>query len=337
MVDQAFNLRAGDAGPEVTGTPGNVLTFQADGKVRGEAPAGGGAPLTAVWFVDASAAPGGDGSLGAPFATFADAITAAQADFALVARDQSIVLTPVSYEGEALQTLTLDGTHWLRLSTWGTGLENDTVPFRPRLPQLAMPAGNLIGDGVVWQGVTTPQVDVPAGTCSFNGCSVHDVNAVRVFAGFSYVGGGNISVVLDAYSSSLGSLTATLARIRSTRALGPTNIFGDLELDEYSNAGQLFTASGTVRIIGRPAQEQVQLVVPAILAGQVGYADATFVGELAAITADSPLTCNPTRDIVAAGAGGGLINCRVSATGTARCAFVGPLAGGAEYIVFSAP
>jgi hypothetical protein len=39
MVDQAFNLRAGDAGPEVTGTPGNVLTFQADGKVRGEAPA----------------------------------------------------------------------------------------------------------------------------------------------------------------------------------------------------------------------------------------------------------------------------------------------------------
>lgn len=39
MVDQAYNLRAGDAGPEVTGTAGHVLTFQSDGKVRGEAPA----------------------------------------------------------------------------------------------------------------------------------------------------------------------------------------------------------------------------------------------------------------------------------------------------------
>jgi hypothetical protein len=42
MVDQAFFLRAGDAGPEVKGTPGNVLTFQEDGKVRGETPASGG-------------------------------------------------------------------------------------------------------------------------------------------------------------------------------------------------------------------------------------------------------------------------------------------------------
>lgn len=39
MVDQSYNLRAGDAGPEVQGTPGHVLTFQSDGRVKGEAPA----------------------------------------------------------------------------------------------------------------------------------------------------------------------------------------------------------------------------------------------------------------------------------------------------------
>jgi hypothetical protein len=49
MTDPAFFLRAGDAGPEVKGTPGNVLTFTADGKVRGE-PAGGGAAPVASFF-----------------------------------------------------------------------------------------------------------------------------------------------------------------------------------------------------------------------------------------------------------------------------------------------
>ena len=35
MTDQAYNLRAADSGPDLEGTPGNVLTFQSDGKVRG--------------------------------------------------------------------------------------------------------------------------------------------------------------------------------------------------------------------------------------------------------------------------------------------------------------
>ncbi len=43
MVDASFKIRAGESGPFVDGTPGNVLTFQSDGSVAGEpAPGGGG-------------------------------------------------------------------------------------------------------------------------------------------------------------------------------------------------------------------------------------------------------------------------------------------------------
>jgi len=47
MVDQSFYLRAGQEGALAEGTPGNVLTFQTDGKVKGE-PAGGGV-VRAQW------------------------------------------------------------------------------------------------------------------------------------------------------------------------------------------------------------------------------------------------------------------------------------------------
>lgn len=65
MVDQAFNLRAGDAGPEVQGTPGNVLTFTADGKVRGETPGGGSAAVRAKWaFLVTQLFSGSEGNYG---------------------------------------------------------------------------------------------------------------------------------------------------------------------------------------------------------------------------------------------------------------------------------
>jgi hypothetical protein len=41
-VDPSFRLRAGESGALVTGTPGNVLTFQSDGSVAGEPSAPGG-------------------------------------------------------------------------------------------------------------------------------------------------------------------------------------------------------------------------------------------------------------------------------------------------------
>lgn len=79
MVDQAYNLRAGDAGPEVKGTAGHVLTFQTDGRVKGEAPAvsnPGGARAT--WCVSPSSvtfasgqSPGGPRDIVSEVGTFA--------------------------------------------------------------------------------------------------------------------------------------------------------------------------------------------------------------------------------------------------------------------------
>ncbi len=83
-------------------------------------------------------------------------------------------------------------------------------------------------------------------------------------------------------------------------------------------------------------QETLSIVVPAVLAGEVGYVTTDFVGDLATLLVDSPILANPTADLVNAGAGGGFINARMSDTGSVRCAFVGPLAGGAVDFVFSA-
>lgn len=80
----------------------------------------------------------------------------------------------------------------------------------------------------------------------------------------------------------------------------------------------------------------VSVVVPAVAAGQVGYVDTNVSATaLGGITTADVVCGNPTADLVAAGAGGGYINSRVSATNTIRSAFVGPLAGGASNFVFT--
>src|ERR1041385_1788605 len=54
MVDDpSFYLRTGDAGEQVVGSAGHVLTFQEDGTVRGEAPGASGA-LRATWCLGAA-------------------------------------------------------------------------------------------------------------------------------------------------------------------------------------------------------------------------------------------------------------------------------------------
>jgi len=75
--------------------------------------------------------------------------------------------------------------------------------------------------------------------------------------------------------------------------------------------------------------------VPAVADGQVGYLDRTTVSTaLAGIVVGELILAAPQADLVAAGAGGGYINCRVSATNTIRMAFIGPLAGGAANFIF---
>lgn len=295
-----------------------------------------GGPLTALWFVDRGAAAGGTGSIGAPFDTFAGAIAAAQADFTANNRDQTIVCVPGDYSGEALQTLTLAPGRSLTLSAWVTPVGYGGVPVKPWLPQVALPGVGvgLYADGVSWPGVAVPQVDV-SGDVSAVGCFIQSVNCDRLRASLSQIVTGTMITSAEYDQTLLGTgFTCPISRIRGIRQTAAAAFTGDVELDAYSNNGQI-TASGTLKVVGHAAQEVVSVVVPAVGAGNVGYVDTNFVAGLAGVGTDTPITGNPSADLVAAGAGGGFINCRVSAPGVVRCAFVGPLAGGASFFTFA--
>lgn len=69
MTDQKFHLRGGQTGALVSGTPGNVLTFQSDGTLAGETPSGGGsfAPIQRTYFLDDAFVGTSNGSIAAPF------------------------------------------------------------------------------------------------------------------------------------------------------------------------------------------------------------------------------------------------------------------------------
>jgi hypothetical protein len=74
----------------------------------------------------------------------------------------------------------------------------------------------------------------------------------------------------------------------------------------------------------------ITIAVPALAAGVLGYVDTTLVGTpLEGTPANAVVTVQPQTDLAAAGVGNGyLVNARVSATNTLRCAFVGTLVGG---------
>jgi hypothetical protein len=132
-----------------------------------------------------------------------------------------------------------------------------------------------------------------------------------------------------------GGVTCPIVRFRDCFQNAACLVTGTAIVDGYTNSFQTVTATVAVIVSERQAQETLSIVVPAVAAGAVGYVTTAFVGELAALPAGAPLVGNPQADLVAAGAGGGFINCRVSAAGSVRCAFLGPLAGGAVNFTFA--
>lgn len=90
---------------------------------------------------------------------------------------------------------------------------------------------------------------------------------------------------------------------------------------------------GSISFAGVVAPKvSVSVNVPAVAAGQVGYVDVSLAATKLAgfLPAGSLLVANPTADLVAAGVGGGFVNCRINGVNTVRFAFLGPLAGGAS-------
>ena len=114
------------------------------------------------------------------------------------------------------------------------------------------------------------------------------------------------------------------------------NCTGDLTIDSvtYQRAvsdGVTFNIGGSLIFSDAPLSITANVVVPAVAADAVGYVNVDLTGtELEDVFAigDSVIV-NPQSDLVAAGAGGGYLNARVSALNTVRLCFQGALAGGA--------
>lgn len=112
-----------------------------------------------------------------------------------------------------------------------------------------------------------------------------------------------------------GSMQMSLSNVTAAGGLTPETLAG---IKRYKN------------VIGFAVLATVSVVVPAVAAGSVGYVDVSMAGtRLSDLTVGEPVVANPTADLVAAGVGGAYVAARVSALGTVRMAFLGPLAGGA--------
>jgi hypothetical protein len=99
------------------------------------------------------------------------------------------------------------------------------------------------------------------------------------------------------------------------------------------------TLAGIIRfsnLRGFTVPTLVSVVVPAVAAASVGYVNVSMAGtRLSDLFVGEGVVANPAAQLVAAGAGGGYINCRVQAIGSVECAFLGPLAGGAVNFNFN--
>jgi len=101
MALSKLHLYEGPSGPRLVGQAGDVLTWSATEGAWVAAPAAGGSgsPLPDAVYVSHLAAPGGNGSQGAPFATLADGLLAA----ANTAADPAIVcIGPGDYSAEGV-------------------------------------------------------------------------------------------------------------------------------------------------------------------------------------------------------------------------------------------
>lgn len=90
-------------------------------------------------------------------------------------------------------------------------------------------------------------------------------------------------------------------------------------------------------LMGGPITTTLSVVVPALAAAALGYADVSLAGSaLTGLTTTDHIIINPESDLAAAGAGnGGFLNGRVSALNTCRLTFLGAVAGGATNFKFT--
>lgn len=131
---------------------------------------------------------------------------------------------------------------------------------------------------------------------------------------------------------------AQMHNVRRDGVVAGVTVGGTLTIDSIS----YWQLAGFALTAGQVAQSgfgsvSIPIIVPAVAAGEVGYAEGTLVGSTAegVYFVNTPITVNPSGDLEAAGPGGGLINARMSANDTVRCTFIGPLTGGSHMFTVS--
>jgi hypothetical protein len=132
------------------------------------------------------------------------------------------------------------------------------------------------------------------------------------------------------FSTIVGNCTVGgAATFYQARLQNVTTITGALNTDFASISGVLPVLTyGSIVVQDTAPRLTLTVPVPLIAAGAVAYVNLSLVGTKLAgmVKADSMVVANPTADLVAAGAGGGLLNVRFSAANTVRFCFLGPLA-----------
>lgn len=305
--------------------------------------AAGGALLAAVWFVDLNtsvALADQTGAIGAPFATANQGFAAAQADAtANVLRPQVIVFTSGDYSAEAVPPA-LD--YPVTLTCWRDMCPNQGADAFPQPIGLAVLNGITSTADLIYQGVYFSGSAVTAANVTMRGAFTNQLTTCESFKAYAGSQFGDLVTTVNGADIDNCVLPASITvavgqrcRIRNCTQTAACAVTGDLELDGYSNSFQTITATGLTLVDERQARETVSVVVPAVLAGSVGYVSTALVAELQFLPQFAPVVGNPQADLVAAGAGGGFVNCWADAVGSVRCSFVGPLAGGAVNFTFA--
>lgn len=321
---------------------------------------GSSVPLSRVIYVDISTSVvGGNGSIAQPFSTAQAGLAALAAAEAIIQDgNYTLMVCPGNYSGEGTlvwdpvqPSATLSIVNAAGGSWFSQDLTSNQVPMFDAVSNLG--TGGITFTGVMVAG---PAGVVSVGEIAAQGSqfwNIVDTDFGVNFQNCSFVlgpggvftnGGGRISG---------GRIQAGLINCGGTALIVDTCLFeidaitftgspGQLFLDGmseywYDTIAPVLTNGEIVQMGSQIPQETVSVVVPAVLAGQVGYADAIMLGELQGILVGDPVIANPSADLVAAGAGGGYINCYCNSPGVVRCAFLGPLAGGAVDFQFSAP
>lgn len=168
--------------------------------------------------------------------------------------------------------------------------------------------------------VTAEQVFMQG--CNWAG-DLTTTTAMQLIDHYGFVGSGSANV--DAGSG--------LCEARNVRFAGTVDA-GQLIIDSVSYqaglAGGVVFTQLSLQISDAPITAAVVVAVPAVSAGQVGYVTTSLVGTTleGLFATNNPVIVNPQADLVAAGAGGALVNARIPSANNLRCTFVGPLAGG---------